>query len=377
MSDLHLGKNLHGIELIDDQEFFLKKIVEMVIQQKIDTVLIAGDIYDTSSQKEIAIKIFDEFLVNLSKEKINVLLISGNHDSAERLNFGSRLLDQANVFLRTKILPDGKLPCVDLQDEFGTIHFYFLPSYRDNALKLLCPPFDENNREWNEREQNLRFILDQTNINPNERNILLAHESIFIKNFSQETTGTVTNISVKTFQDYGFDYVALGHIHKSQKILENVVYAGSILKYSLSEVDYEKKLPVVTLKNKNELQIDWQTIQPKHELRKIEGLLHDLLKEPKSDDYIYAVVTDDHLITSAKNELHDLFPKILRADQPKVPLPDILKNRSNITITRDMSFETIIEKYWAYCFESSDKKDAKPTEDEMKVLLSIAKDVGL
>ena len=231
LGDLHLGKSLGDFDLTDDQKYILDEILQIIKDKEADAVLIAGDVYDRAVPSEAATNLLDFFLKSLADLKVTTFVISGNHDSDDRLNYGSSLFQSNGIFINS--IYNGQLYKKTMEDEYGEADVYLLPFVKASGVKRLFP--DE---EINSYEDAVRVILNHADIDPKRRNILIAHQFVAGKNsdpelagsegVSVQSVGTVEKIGYSIFDD--FDYVALGHIHGPQQVgRETVRYAGSPL----------------------------------------------------------------------------------------------------------------------------------------------------
>lgn len=318
LSDLHLGKRVNEFDLIEDQKYILDQIVMICEDKKVDVVLIAGDIYDKSLPPSDAVNLLDHFLTVLVACGIQVFAISGNHDSAERLNFGSRLFETSGLHVAGVF--NGKLPKLTLQDEFGPVHIWSLPFVKASTVGHFLP-----NEDTSTYDLALAAALSTATVNTSERNVILAHQ--FITAVGKETVpsgsecvsvsvGTVDNVDYTRFDS--FDYVALGHIHGAQSIgRETVRYAGSPLKYSLSECKNRKSVPLVTLAKKGDVQIELLPILPLRDMRHISGPI-DALLDPRhvesQDDYLWVTLTNEEPILDAMSQVKAVYPNTMKLD---------------------------------------------------------------
>ncbi len=298
LGDLHIGKSVNDFNMIEDQKYILGQILDIIRNQKIDIVLISGDIYDRAIPSEEAVKLLDHFLYELFEIGVETFLISGNHDSDERLNFGSGLFQKNKIYISAKY--DGNIYKKTCKDEFGNLNIYLLPFVKASQVKYFYP--DERIESYDDA---VRVALTHTDIDWSERNVLVAHQFVAGKSGDPELggsesasvlkVGTVEKIGVDSFD--GFDYVALGHIHSPQKVgKETVRYSGSPLKYSLSEADNDKSVPVITFGKKGETLVELVELKPLRNMRHLKGRLEQLLAPSNikfPEDYIYVTLTDD------------------------------------------------------------------------------------
>ncbi len=279
LGDLHLGKSLGEYDLIDDQKFILDQILNMVDRKKIDAVLIAGDVYDKAIPSEAATRLLNSFLSSLSDKGVDTFMISGNHDSDERLNFGSSLFEKNRIYISS--LFNGSVYRQTLTDQYGEVCICLLPFVKASQVRHFYP--DEKIESYDDA---FRVVIGHAGIDPSKRNVLVAHQFVTGKSQSPvlggsegvaaQSVGLVEMISCDHFND--FDYVALGHIHSPQAVgRETVRYSGSILKYSLSEVLNSKAVPIITLGEKGDVEVAREQLRSMRDLRHIKGRFKDLL----------------------------------------------------------------------------------------------------
>lgn len=306
ISDLHLGIRLNGYNLVEDQKFILNQIIEKLVEEKTEALIIAGDVYDNSVPSSEAITLFDDFLYKLRKNNIKVLIISGNHDSNERLSFGNRLLDNSGIYISPVF--DGTVKKVVLNDEYGKINFYLLPFIKPTSVKPFYP--EAEIKTYNDA---IKVVLDNINLNKEERNVLIAHQFVSGATTSESETfsvGGLDNISLDLFDDY--DYVALGHIHKPQDMSKIVRYCGTPLKYSFSEAEQEKSITFIDFKEKKEMSFTYSNLTPLHDMVKISGSYDKLMSKTfyenlNLEDYYEITLTDDKDIFGAEDKLGNIY----------------------------------------------------------------------
>ena len=274
--------------------------------------MIAGDVFDKNVAPEAGLKVFRKFLNRLVESKIKVLIISGNHDSAERLTFGGEFMTEKGIFF-SKVY-DGQIDPVSFEDEYGPVNFYLLPFIKPQIVNH----YIEGN-EIDTYEEAVQFAVKNMNINTSERNVILAHQNILsAKRCESEENiiGGLDAVSDAVFKD--FDYTALGHIHSQQKIgKNNVFFCGTPLKYSVSEFDQEKKMPIISLAKKGKLDIEMISLIPKRDLRKITGTLDEILSNAKNDpnnheDFIDITLTNEDEVMDAMASLRTVYPNVLK-----------------------------------------------------------------
>lgn len=307
-ADLHIGKKVHGYSMLEEQRnILLNEIPRIILEEKVDVLLIAGDLYDTSIPNAQAVVLCNDFLTTISNLNISVFMIPGNHDSAERISFAADVLKKNNIYIAKPIdrdATDYTLEKYTMVDTYGTVNFYLLPFLRSADVKK---------------------VLQNTDINCQERNILLAHEfvtGVGINNIISDSevlnVGGIENVDVSLFST--FDYVALGHLHASQSIADDCIrYAGSILKYSFSEVHQKKSVTIIEFNEKENIHIKKIPLIPINDMRVIEGPIEKLLSseiysEVPTNDYLQVILTDEEEIFDAMNRIRTIYPNVLRID---------------------------------------------------------------
>ena len=375
LGDLHIGKSVCDFNMIEDQKYILKQVLNIIEEQEIDAVLIAGDIYDKSIPSEEAVRLLDWFLCWLSEMNTETFLISGNHDSDERLHFGSSLFEANKIHISAKYY--GTVYKRVLQDKFGKVNIYLLPFVKASQVRYFYP--EENITSY---EDAVKTALAHGNIDPSERNILVAHQ--FVAGKSEEprlggsesaatiNVGTIEKIGVDCFDD--FDYVALGHIHSPQRIGRDTVrYSGSLLKYSLSEADNTKSVPVITLGKKGQISVDLIELNPLRDMRHLKGRLEQLLN-PKNimspDDYIYVTLTDDDPVDNAMSIFQQYYPNTMKIIYDNAHTKEI--QTVDITnITREKSYPQLISDFYHMMY------GCDISDEELQMMKEIAREAGV
>lgn len=315
LADLHIGKRVNEFSMLEDQKYILDEILEIIDREKPDVILIAGDVYDKSIPTIEGITLFDDFLTQLHRRNKNVCLVSGNHDSPERLNFAGNIIRENKIYMAG--VYKNPIEKVILEDEYGKVNIYLLPFIKPAMVR----------REYELVEgyhDAVKTVLENTNVDSLERNILVSHQ--FVINGTElpeesdsetKSVGGLDHVDVSVFEK--FDYVALGHLHGAQKIKrETIRYAGSPLKYSFSEMKQKKSVAMVELKEKGEVKVTLFPLIPLHEMREIKGTLKELLgtqEEGKSrNDYIHAILTNEEELYDPLGELRAVYPNIMKLD---------------------------------------------------------------
>ncbi len=314
LSDLHLGRRLCELSLIDDQRYILEQILLLCDENKPDAVLISGDIYDKPVPTIEAVRLLDDFLAGLSSRKIAVIAIAGNHDSPERVGFGAHLMRNSGVYLAHEY--SGELERVTLTDELGEVDFYLLPFVKPANVRRFFPDSGEP-----DATEAVKIALDSAKIDPNRRSVLLSHQFVTgaERSDSEEiSVGGADNVELSAYE--GFDYVALGHIHRPQTLGQRARYCGSPLKYSFSEASHEKNVTIVELLGKGELRLEYAQLVPLHEMRELKGSYSELTLKQNwenstlRDDFVHITLTDEDDIPDAAAKLRVIYKNLLRLD---------------------------------------------------------------
>ena len=317
LADLHIGKRLNEFNLIEDQIYILEQITQICLDQEVDGVLIAGDVYDKSQPSIEAVELLDDFLTRLTSLNLSVFVISGNHDSPERLGFGSRMLQKNGLHVAGGF--GGLLQKVTLEDGHGPLHVHLLPFIKPAQIR---PYFQETIESYDEA---IQAVLSTRELEAKERNILIAHQFVVSGDSQPERSDSETMIvggldSVDASLFHGFDYVALGHLHRPQRIgFDAIRYGGSPLKYSFSEARQDKSVTILDFGPKGELKLEQYPLKPMRDLREIKGPLEELLRLGKEDeagsqDYLRITLTDEEEIYDALGQLRPVFPNLMALD---------------------------------------------------------------
>ena len=375
LGDLHLGKTLGDFDLIEDQKYILDQILHITEEESIDGVLIAGDVYDKSVPSEAATKLLDYFLIALAAKRIKVFMVSGNHDSDERLNFGSTLFASNQIFISAVF--DGTLHRQSFVDGDTEVAVYMLPFVKASQVRHYFPDEDINSYD-----DAVRAIIRNTLIDKRNKNILVAHQFVAGKgadpalagseSVGTQSVGMVEKIGYDCFDD--FDYVALGHIHSPQKVgREEIMYAGSPLKYSLSEANNEKSVSLISVSAEDGVKTELVSLKPMRDLRHIRGTLKELLDKENvkaPDDFIYATLTDEEIINDAMGVFQQTYPNTVRIDYDNSHTRDI--EQVDISrIAENKSFPELIGDFYRQMY------GCEITEEEMDVMRTAAREAGV
>ena len=323
LADLHIGKRLNEISLIEDQKFIFDKILNIIDEKKIEAVLIAGDVYDKPVPSAEAVTVLNSFLNSLAKRNLKVFVISGNHDSQERIGFGAELISRSGVYMSKPF--SGNVETHKIKDEYGEINIYMLPFIKPAMVKHVYEEADIDSYD-----SAMAYVMGQTKVDEGERNLLIAHQ--FVRgadrcDSEEVSVGGIDEVSVENFKR--FDYVALGHLHSPQHIKSEFVrYSGTPLKYSFSEAKHQKTALIVDMKEKGNITLEKVPLIPKHDMIEIKGkyqeiMSKDFYKDIDRMDYAHVTLTDEQDVLHAMELLRTVYPNIMKLDY------DNTRTRSN------------------------------------------------
>ena len=377
LGDLHIGKSLLDFSLIDDQKYILNQIIEVAEKKNVDALLIAGDVYDRSIPSEEAVSLFDRFLCTLASKQIKTFVISGNHDSDERLNFGSSLFETNGVYIASKF--EGKLYRKELKDQKNPeerVNIFLLPFVKASQVKHFYP-----DAAIETYEDAVRTIIENTEIHEEETNILVAHQFVSGKGSAPvlsgsesaavQNVGLIEQIGTSCFDC--FDYVALGHIHAPQQLdRETLRYSGSPLKYSLSESNDNKSMPLVTVEG-GKVSVELSPLTPIRDVRHIRGRMAQLLDKENitaPEDYIYVTLTDEDIINDAMGIFQQVYPNTVRIEYDNSHTREL--TQVDITqISENKSFDELISDFYRMVYQCD------ISEEEMAVMMDAAREAGI
>lgn len=375
LGDLHIGKSVNDFNMIEDQRYILNQLLSIMEEQEVDGVLIAGDVYDKAVPSEEAVGVLDSFIRQLANRKIKTFMISGNHDSDERLNFGSRLFETNGIYIASKY--EGTLYRQTIEDEYGVVNVYLLPFVKASQVRHFFP--EETIDSY---DRAVRVILEQAGIREEERNILVAHQFVAgrgaepvlggSEHAAVQNVGTIEKIGADCFE--AFDYTALGHIHSPQRVGQEFIrYSGSPLKYSLSEVNNTKSVPIITLGPKGEVKVELIPLKPLHDMRHIKGRLEQLL-EPKHiqspEDYIYVTLTDEEPVSDAMAIIRQYYPNTMKLDYENSHTR-AMGQVDLSQVTGEKSFPELVSDFYRMVY------GCDISDEEMNILLKAAEEAGV
>lgn len=322
LADLHIGKKFNELSLIEDQKHILAEIVEIISAENLDAVLISGDVYDKAQSQAFAVDMLSDFLAELSKLNVHVLMIAGNHDAPSRLAYAKPILKNMNIHLAGKL--EGLPEVLRLYDEYGPVNFVLLPFFRLHEIKVLFPEAIDQLQSYTDAT---RFILESLNLPENERKVILSHQfwagidPVKLSESELDIVGGLDAIDVKLLADYS--YGALGHIHRPQRLTKDYLrYAGSPLAYSFSEMNQRKSVPIVELGEFGETaKIELRYLNPIREVRELNGNLEDILREARDlansnssrlNDILRVNLTDAERPVDPMRRLQSFYPNIVQ-----------------------------------------------------------------
>ena len=374
LGDLHIGKSLGDFDLYEDQRYILEQILNLIKEKSVDVLLIAGDVYDKAIPGEKSVQLLDYFLKRLVETGIKTYMISGNHDSDERLNFGSSLFESNNIYINSKF--NGILKKYSLYDEFGELNIYLLPFVKASQVQHFFPE-----EKIDSYDMAVRTIIKHSDFDVGKRNILVAHQFVAGKD-DPEIAGSeglsVHNVGMVEKIGYGslaeFDYVALGHIHSPQSVgLKHIRYSGSPLKYSLSEVNNNKSVPIITFKDKGEVLVEFAPLLPMRDIRHLRGNIKNLLDKKNiscENDFIYATLTNEDIVNDAMGIFREYYPNTVKIDYDNSHTKEI-ENIDITRITQNKTFDELIKDFYMQMYSCD------MGEEELEIMKWAAKEAGV
>lgn len=365
ISDLHLGRRIFNFDLLDDQKIMLGQLLDIAREQQVDGVLIAGDVYNRAAPSAEAMTAFSSFVCSLAAENIPAYIISGNHDSAERVSYFSDILKTCGVHVSEQF--DGRLQGITLSDAHGPLTVHLLPFIKPVNVRKFYP--EEKIESY---EDAVRIVLQNSPLDTSQRNLLVAHQFIMGAQpceSEERMIGGLEEISASLFDD--FDYVALGHLHGPQKVgRPEVRYCGSPLKYSFSEVNHKKSVTIVELCEKGSVEISTLPIDQPHEMREVKGGFEELINRPYSEDYMRVVLTDELPRPDAQVALLTVFPNMMRF------AVENSKTSTDVEVNSIAQLESRTPLELFSDFYTSQNGGVEPTEAHMSIIREIFEELG-
>lgn len=360
LSDLHLGKRVNEFSMLEDQTYILKQILSILDREALDAVLITGDIYDKSIPPVEAVELLDKFLIELAKRKLPVLIISGNHDSPERLAFASGLIADSQVYISP--VYNGTVTCVTLQDQYGPVNFYLLPFLKPIHVRRAFP--EESIESYTDA---LDCAIRNMKINPEQRNILLTHQFVTgsTRCESEEiSVGGLDQVDLRAFSL--FDYVALGHLHGPQNLDgDRVRYCGTPLKYSFSETKHQKSVTIVLLEAKNTRHVSQIPLIPRRDMLELRGSYLELTspnfyRKFDREAYLHITLIDEDDIPDAISKLRLIYPNLMRLDYDN----QRTRNHIQTLIQADANAQSSPLDLFAEFYKQRNHQDLSPEQRE-------------
>lgn len=365
ISDLHIGKRVNGMSMLDDQRYILRQILDIAEKRQVSVLLIAGDVYDKASPSAEAVTVFDAFLTDAVAAGLRVLAIPGNHDSAERIAYAQGLLEKQGVCLPPVYA--GEVERVELEDEHGPVEFWLLPFLKPGDVRRFFPD-EEIGDDYSAA---LRAVLGACDIDQGKRNVVLSHQLVTAYGTAPDRAddeiklGGMDNVDVSVYD--AFDYVALGHVHRPQRVGRDTVrYSGSPLKYSFSEARYDKSAALIELGEKKTgddvgecVSFELIPLVPLHDVREVRGTLADVLAMGAESDYLHITLSDEHPQLDAMAKIHEVFPNAMMLDYDNVT---VLIDRPQTQLTADPDSMDTLDLFSAF-YES---QVGNPLDDEQR-----------
>lgn len=363
LSDLHLGIRVNDFSMSEDQRYILDRILDIIDSEAPDGIIIAGDIYDKSMPPAEAVAMFDDFISSIADRKIKTFIISGNHDSAERIAFGSRIMNAGGIYLSP--VYNGDIKPVVMEDEYGSVNIYMLPFVRPSAVRAFYPDDDTDSYS-----SAVETAVKHMNADFSQRNIIITHQFVTgaVRSDSEDiSVGGTDNVSADIFAD--FDYTALGHIHKPQNIgSERIRYCGTPLKYSFSEAKQDKSVTVIELGKKGDINVRTVGLIPLRDMTELKGSYEELMKKSfyegtgYTEDYVHITLTDENDIPDAVSKLRLVYHRLMKMDYDNART-----KKQSIIEGMTSARETDPEKLFGEFFESQNNV---PMNDEQAAFVS-------
>lgn len=355
LADLHIGKTLYGYSLIEDQRYILKNIIEECKRLQPDAIVIAGDIYDKSIPTAVSVALFDEFLSDIYELNIKIMLIAGNHDSGERLDFAKNILKRQGLYIvgNPPMEEEEYLQKITLEDAYGEVCFYLCPFTKPAHIRKLT---SEDRVSY---DMAFRLLMDREDIDKGKRNVLVAHQFFVSSSQKPETSdseiikaGGIDEISIDAVRD--FDYVALGHIHKAQNIGDlHIRYAGSPMKYSLSELNHKKTFTLLDIGEKTEgrakIEITEIEIKPLRELIQLKGSLEEIIQNASKkdkDNLVSIILTDEQEHTRPRDILDNYFENIIEVRVENARTKKMMEEFTSFEMRENLSLQHIWHEFF-------------------------------
>lgn len=366
LSDLHLGKRVNEFSMLEEQEAILEQILDIVDSEKPDGIFIAGDIYDKSIPPAEAVSLFDKFIAKIAKRKTETFIISGNHDSPERIAFGSSVMNESGIHFSP--VYDGNVKPFCIKDEHGEVFVYMLPFVKPTHVRRYF-----ENEEIVTYTDAVRVAVNAMNIDTSKRNVLITHQFVTgasVCGDEEVSVGGTDNVNADVFKD--FDYVALGHIHGAQNCgSERIRYCGTPLKYSLSEVNHAKSVTVVEMGQKGEFEVRTIPLTPIHDMSEVKGTFAELtdpsyyVGKSFKDHYLRIILTDENDVPEALGRLRNVYKNIMRLEY------DNTRTRTDNLIvgTVDAETKSAFELFGEFYFQQNNVEMSQEQKEYIRELI--------
>nr|WP_296050042.1 exonuclease SbcCD subunit D [uncultured Blautia sp.] len=372
LSDLHLGKRVNEFSMIEDQKYILNQILGIIDEEQPDGILLAGDLYDRPVPSAEAVQLLDSFLTRLAKRKIPVYAISGNHDSAERIAFGSHIMSSSGICMSP--VYDGKTAKYCLMDNYGEVWIHLLPFIRPAVVRHVFAG-EEGAEEIRTYQEAVQAAVEHMDLDTEKRNVLVAHQFVVgaMSCDSEEiTVGGIDQIERAVFRD--FDYVALGHIHSPQNVgNDRIRYCGTPLKYSFSEAGQQKSVTVVELGEKGTLEVREIQLKPLRDMRKLKGTYMAITslsnyQDTNTEDYVQITLTDEEDIVDGMQKLRTIYPNLMRLEYDNCRTRENQKVTGTETVEKKSELEYFEEFFELQNNQSMNEEQRKFSEELIRKL---------
>lgn len=370
LADLHIGKKVNEFSMLEDQRYILEQVLALARDQKVDGVLIAGDIYDKAIPPVEAVSLFDAFLTRLSEWHLPVYMINGNHDSVERVSFGAKLMKKSGVYVASEYA--GYVEQVRVKDAYGILDIYLLPFVKPAYVRAVWGEEADGIRTYQEA---VAYVMSKMELETDHRNLLVAHQFVTgaaTCDSEEHSVGGLDQVEAACFN--GFDYVALGHLHGPQTVGRDTIrYAGTLLKYSFSEANHKKSVTIVELKEKGNISIETYPLEPLHDMRKIRGSYEEITKKSNYDrtnteDYVQIILTDEEDIFDAVGKLRVIYPNLM-----KLEYDNTRTRRNSQTEVEDTAEDKLPMEFAEELFEIQNNKPMR--EEQKQYMESLMTDI--
>jgi len=369
-ADWHLGKIVHGVHMTEDQRYILKEFINIIEEENPDAVIIAGDLYDKSISPTEAIELLNEVLHQIVIElNTPILAIAGNHDSAERVEFGSSFMEKEGLHIVGKFQTPFKK--VIMNDEFGEVHFYLIPYVEPSIVRYVL-----QNDDIHSHDDAMKAIINRIRdeeLDSSARNVFVGHA--FVTNNGQpsdeETEGERTlaiggaeYVSHHNFQH--FNYTALGHLHRAHYVgNQSIRYSGSPLKYSLSEENHKKGCLIVELNGEGEVSVTKRDFNPKRDLRTVEGTIEEIRKQPINEDYVFVKLTDEYMVVQPMEQIRTVYPNAMHVSRKRINAESTIESKKYV----EKQSKNQLELYQSFYKEMTNDELSEENEEFMKEIL--------